>query len=197
VALYDDHNAREMKSRELRGKIQQASSGYMKALLAFKAERHQAVYPDANHTLRLTFGNVAGRSLEDTDGMAWAPFTTLRGILAKNTGQGEFNAPAAEIGEIKAGHFDGYYVPSLKSIPVNFLATLDITGGNSGSAILNDRGQIVGLVFDGTLDSVLSDWDFDPARTRAIGVDVRYMLWQMKVVDKAENLLREMGVPGA
>jgi len=79
-------------------------------------------------------------------------------------------------------------------VPVNFLSTLDITGGNSGSPVLNARGELVGLAFDGTLDAVLSDWDFNPATTRTIAVDLRYVLWQLQFVDKADALLTEMGV---
>ncbi len=75
---------------------------------------------------------------------------------------------------------------------MNYLATLDITGGNSGSAALNAKGEFVGLAFDGTLDSIISDWDFNSNNTRSIQVDLRYMLWQMQYVDKADNLLKEM-----
>ena len=77
------------------------------------------------------------------------------------------------------------------AVPVNFLATLDITGGNSGSAALNAKGELIGLAFDGTLDSIISDWDFNKANTRDIQVDLRYMLWNMKHVDKADNPLLE------
>jgi hypothetical protein len=77
---------------------------------------------------------------------------------------------------------------------VNFLTDLDSTGGNSGSATLNARGELVGLLFDGTIESVNSDWDFDPRTTRSIHVDSRYMLWVMEKVDKANNLLEEMNI---
>ena len=79
-------------------------------------------------------------------------------------------------------------------MPVNYLATLDITGGNSGSAALNAKGELIGLAFDGTLDSIISDWDFNKANTRDIQVDIRYILWNMKHVDHADNLLKEMNV---
>ncbi|MDP1007335.1 S46 family peptidase, partial [Klebsiella pneumoniae] len=85
-------------------------------------------------------------------------------------------------------------VKSLDSVPVNFLATLDTTGGNSGSPVLNKKGELVGLLFDGTLDAVISDWDFNPKKVRSICLDARYMLWQMSVVDKATRVLDEMGV---
>ncbi len=78
-------------------------------------------------------------------------------------------------------------------MPVDYLATLDITGGNSGSAALNAKGEFIGLAFDGTLDSIISDWDYNKVNTRSIQVDLRYMLWNMKHIDKADNLLKEMG----
>ncbi|MGS0755992.1 S46 family peptidase [Roseateles sp. GG27B] len=164
----------------------------MKALIAYQASLGQAVYPDANSTLRVSFGAVEGRQ-PGTDGTNWTAFTTLRGIQAKHTGEGEFNAPAEQLAAIKARKFDKYAAPELDSVPVNFLSTLDTTGGNSGSPVLNGRAELVGLLFDGTLDAVIADWDFNPKTTRSICLDARYMLWQMTVVDKAERLLKEMG----
>ncbi|MEY4931795.1 MAG: hypothetical protein RLZZ403_115 [Pseudomonadota bacterium] len=195
VALYDDDRVREDQDDELDGKLQQAYANYMRALIAWKDSRGEAVYPDANGTLRITYGKVAGRTAGNADGVAWTAFTSLRGIAAKHTGTGEFDAPDNQLAAIKAGVFGAYEDPQLRSVPVNFLSTLDITGGNSGSPVLNARGELVGLAFDGTLDAVLSDWDFNPATTRTIAVDLRYVLWQLQVVDKADALLREMGVP--
>jgi hypothetical protein len=79
-------------------------------------------------------------------------------------------------------------------LPVNFLSSVDITNGNSGSATLNARGEFVGLAFDGTLDGVVSDWAFDATINRTIHVDARFMLWTMEKVDGASRLLDEMGV---
>ncbi|MDT8998439.1 S46 family peptidase [Paucibacter sp. APW11] len=192
VALYEDDEARDARNKELGGHIQQAYAGVMKALIAFKASRGQAVYPDANGTLRVSFGKVAGRAQGTIDGTSWSAFTTLRGIPAKHTGKGDFDAPAQQLAAIKARQFDKYRAPELDSVPVNFLATLDTTGGNSGSPVLNRKAELVGLLFDGTLDAVISDWDFNPKTTRSICLDARYMLWQMKVVDKADKLLKEL-----
>jgi len=194
VALYKADMKREAEQEELAGKIQQAYASYMRAKIAFMQSQGKAVYPDANSTLRVTYGNVKGREHGNEDGNAWTAFTTLRGITAKATGEGEFNAPQNQLDAIKAKNYGPYAVDSLNSVPVNYLATLDITGGNSGSAILNSKGEFVGLAFDGTLDSIISDWDFNPANTRSIQVDLRFMLWQMQLVDKADNLLQELGV---
>ena len=192
VALYDDGMKQEAANEELGGKIQQAYASYMKAKIAFMNSKGQAVYPDANGTLRVTFGKIAGRD-EGADGTkGWTAFTTVSGVKAKATGEGEFNAPAAQLDAINAKQFGKYVDPKLKTVPVNFLATLDITGGNSGSAALNAKAELVGLAFDGTLDSIISDWDFNKAKTRDIQVDLRYMLWNMKYIDKADKLLKEM-----
>ncbi|QBE64126.1 S46 family peptidase [Pseudoduganella lutea] len=192
VALYEADMKAEAEEEELAGKLQQAYGSYMKAKIAYMKSKGQAVYPDANSTLRVTYGNIAGRA-HGADGTTWTAFTTVKGVQAKHTGTGEFDAPKAQLDAIKAKDFGKYVDPKLKSVPVNFLATLDITGGNSGSAALNAKGELVGLAFDGTLDSIISDWDFNKANTRDIQVDLRYMLWNMKHVDKADNLLKEMG----
>lgn len=194
VALYKSDMKEEAEQEELGGKTQQAYASYMRAKIAFMQSQGKAVYPDANSTLRVTFGNVKGRDHGTEDGNAWTAFTTLRGITAKATGEGEFAAPQNQLDAIKNKEYGTYAVDSLNSVPVNYLATLDITGGNSGSAVLNSKGEFVGLAFDGTLDSIISDWDFNPANTRSIQVDLRFMLWQMQVVDKADNLLKELGV---
>ncbi|KQY88588.1 S46 family peptidase [Pelomonas sp. Root1444] len=197
VALYADDERRENRDKELAGKLQKAYAGVQQALIDYHASRGEAVYPDANGTLRISFGKVQGRT-PGADGSNWTAFTTLNGIVAKHKGPdeagGEFNAPAEQLAAIKARNFGDYGVKSLNSVPVNFLSTLDTTGGNSGSPVLNKKAELVGLLFDGTLDAVISDWDFNPKMVRSICVDSRYMLWQMSTVDKTTRLLQEMGV---
>ena len=197
VALYDDDRRLEARDKELAGKLQKAYAGVQQAMIDYHASRGEAVYPDANSTLRISFGKVQGRT-PGTDGSTWSAFSTLRGIVAKHRGPdeagGEFNAPAEQLAAIKARNFGNYYVKGLDSVPVNFLSTLDTTGGNSGSPVLNKKAELVGLLFDGTLDAVISDWDFNPKMVRSICLDSRYMLWQMSTVDKTTRLLDEMGV---
>lgn len=194
VAMYDADMKREAEEDELAGNIQKTYASYMKAKIAYMNSKGRAVYPDANSTLRVTYGNVKGRDYGADGTGSWTAFTTVKGVVAKHTGEGEFNAPARQLAAIRAKDFGRWADPKLKTVPVDFLATLDITGGNSGSAALNARGELVGLAFDGTLDSIISDWDFDPRATRDIQVDVRYILWNMEKVDHADNLLKEMGV---
>jgi hypothetical protein len=153
------------------------------------------VAPDANSTLRVTYGQVLG--VDGRDGVYWKPFTTLAGIEEKHTGEGEFDAPAAQmeaIAALRGGQETPYLSPSLGDVPVDFLSTVDTTGGNSGSPTLNSRGEFVGLLFDGTYDTIASDFLFDPVRTRSIHADVRYLLWVMQEVDNATHLVEEMGI---
>jgi hypothetical protein len=168
---------------------------YMQALLA---KAGGLVAPDANSTLRVTYGQVKG--VDAKDGLFYKPHTGLAGILEKQTGEGDFNAPKHQIDTIRAflkNPKGPYLDPAIKDVPVNFLSTVDTTGGNSGSPTLNARGELVGLLFDGTYESVSSDYLFDEVKTRSIHVDTRYMLWNMAEVDGATNLIKEMTVVGA
>jgi hypothetical protein len=167
---------------------------YMEALLA---KTGGLAAPDANGTLRVTYGQVKG--VDAKDGLYYKPQTTLAGILQKNTGEGDFDAPQVQLDAIKTrfSKKTPYLDPSLGDVPVNFLSTVDTTGGNSGSPTLNAKGELVGLLFDGTYESVASDFLFDPVTTRSIHVDIRYMLWNMAEVDGASRLLEEMSIAPA
>jgi len=168
---------------------------YIRALLA---KAGGLVAPDANSTLRVTYGRVLGVTARD--GLLYLPQTTLEGILEKQTGSGDFNAPPKFLEAVSAlrhGKTTRYLDPKLNDVPVNFLSTVDTTGGNSGSATLNARGELCGLLFDGTYESVASDIVFDAVHTRGIHVDSRYFLWTMSEVDGAAHLVEEMGLGNA
>ena len=97
---------------------------------------------------------------------------------------------------IKARNYGPYADPALGGeLPINFLSDLDITNGNSGSPTLNGKGELVGLAFDGTIEGVASDVVFNPANTRTISVDARYMIWTLDLLDGGDHLLKEMGLP--
>jgi hypothetical protein len=194
AALYPLEEAIRNKGKEQSGAYYRLGPRYAAALLA---KNGGLVAPDANSTLRVTFGTVKG--VEPRDGIFYLPQTTLAGILQKATGKGEFDAPRAELKAIeamRAGKSTPYLDSTLNDVPVDFLSTVDTTGGNSGSATLNGRGELVGLLFDGTFDTVASDYVFDRKKTRSIHVDTRDMLWVMTEVDHADNLLHELGFPG-
>ncbi len=187
--LYQSNRA---ASKQNAGAYARLRPRYMKALLA---QMGGLVAPDANSTLRVTFGEVKG--VDSRDGIYFKPFTTLEGVLQKHTGSEEFNAPQKELDAIRAlrhGKATPYMDSRLGDVPVDFLSTVDTTGGNSGSPTLNSKGEFVGLLFDGTFDTIASDFLFDTALTRSIHVDVRYLLWTMSEVDGASHLIREMDV---
>lgn len=167
------------------GKMLLEEPRYMAALLAQKGGR---VAPDANGTLRLSYGVV--RRPPDGNGPA---FTRLAEVVQKHTGKEPFDAPPALLEAVKAKRFGPYFDPQLGDVPVDFLTDLQITNGNSGSATLDASGRLTGLAFDGTYESVASDWVFLPT-TRSIHVDVRYLLWTLDAVSRAEWILRELGV---
>ncbi|PKP64833.1 MAG: S46 family peptidase [Alphaproteobacteria bacterium HGW-Alphaproteobacteria-7] len=191
VATYDEAMANEAGEKARAGEMQKARSKVMEARLAYAASQGKTMFPDANGSLRFTYGKVTGKAV---DGQIWTPFTTAEGIVAKQTGRGEFDAPDKMIELIKAKDYGRYASPELGTLPVDFLSTVDITNGNSGSSTLNARGEFVGLAFDGTIEGVVSDWMYDPAINRTIHVDSRFMLWTMDKVDGAQRLLAEMGV---
>ena len=194
IALYEGDMESERAAKARSGRTQAARTGYMDAFLAYKRSAGMPVYPDANSSLRLTWGKVMGK---ERDGQIWTAFTTAEGLLAKQTGKGEFNAPQAVIDAIKAKDYGPYVAPALGTLPVDFMSNVDITNGNSGSSTLNARGEFVGLAFDGTLEGVISDWAYVAERNRTIHVDSRFMLWTMDKIDGAHRLLKEMGVTPA
>ncbi|MCE9679311.1 S46 family peptidase [Shewanella sp. AS1] len=192
VALYDTDMAEEKKSKELAGKLMKVRPEFMAAIIAYNKSLGKPVYADANSSLRVTVGNVKGYSPQD--GLVAVPFTRLEGLAAKATGETPFDAPAKQLELIKQKQYGEYYMKAIDSVPVNFLSTLDTTGGNSGSPTLNGRAELVGLLFDGVYESIIGDWGYDSQTNRSIQVDSRYMLWVMKYLDNADNLLAEMEI---
>jgi hypothetical protein len=165
---------------------------YLQGVIDYNRGRGLAIYPDANSTLRITYGHVTG--YVPRDGVAYTPFTTLEGLAAKATGAEPFDAPKAQLDAIRAKRYAGRDAAALGTVPVNFMTDTDITGGNSGSPTLNADGELVDLAFDGNLESVAGNWLFDPALKRTIHVDIRYMLWLMENIEKAPRLLEEMSI---
>ncbi len=147
-----------------------------------------ALAPDANSTLRITYGTVRRF---DGGGL---PFTKASEILGKDTGKEPFDAPPALLDAIKAQAWGAFADPVLGEVPVDFITDLDTTGGNSGSPTLNARGELVGLLFDGNIESVASDVVWNHALTRSIHVDLRYLAWVLTMIDHADELARELGL---
>jgi hypothetical protein len=162
---------------------------YIEAMMRLRpAEFH---YPDANSTLRFNYGRVEGYRPRDT--VIYAPFTTLGGVLAKNSGEPPFALDAKFVAAAQGQGRRLYSDPELGDVPVNFLTSNDSTGGNSGSPVLNADGELAGVLFDGNYESLSSDFLYQPGITRSIHVDIRYVLFVADQVDRAGVVLRELG----
>ena len=192
VALTPTLLALEDEGKAAAGAFSRYRPLYLAGVQDFRRSRGEHVYPDANGSLRITYGHVVG--YQPRDGMLALPFTTAEGMAAKATGDEPFDAPQMLLDAVHAKRYGGYADARLTGLPVNFLADLDITGGNSGSPVMNAKGELVGLVFDGTWEGVSSNWVYDGAVNRTICLDVRYLLWLMDAVYPAPRLLAEIGV---
>ncbi len=148
--------------------------------------------PDANGTLRFTYGRIEGYSPRDA---VWlTPVTTVEGLLEKDTGVHPFALPPAVKTQVAAGDFGSFASEELGGVPVNILYSTDTTGGNSGSPVFNASGEVVGLNFDRAWEATINDYAWDHSYSRSIGVDIRYVLWVTWKVGGADRLLAEMGV---
>lgn len=157
---------------------------------AVAAQAGTPIAPDANGTLRISFAHVQGYA--PRDGVRYTPFTTLAGVLEKHTGQEPFDVPLA-VRDAARTSGTRWRQNTLNDVPVNFLADGDTSGGNSGSPVIDGRGALVGINFDRVWENVAGDFGFNPAVSRNISVDIRYLLWQLDHVAHADGLLRELG----
>ncbi|MEI6539270.1 MAG: S46 family peptidase, partial [Planctomycetota bacterium] len=148
--------------------------------------------PDANGTLRFTCGRI--KSYSPTDAVIRTPISTLRGVIEKTTGVEPFITPQRVLKKYEAGEFGRFVHPRLGQVPVAILYDTDTTGGNSGSPVLNSRGQLVGVNFDRCFEATINDFAWNKDYSRSIGVDIRYVLWITGIVYEADHLLKEMGV---
>lgn len=158
-------------------------------------ERYQqrAFIPDANSTLRLTYGYIRGYS--PVDATYLNPITTVRGVLEKGLSDDPvFNYPAEIREQWAAKNFGPYSSDALGDVPVNILYDMDTTGGNSGSPIMNAHGELVGVNFDRAYDATINDFAWNQAYSRSIGVDIRYVLWIADKIDGADFLLKELAL---
>ena len=149
--------------------------------------------PDANSTLRLTYGHVRGYSPADASFMA--PYTTVKGIIEKGTtGNPDFVYPPQIKSLWDNKDFGPFAKKELNDVPVSFLYNMDTTNGNSGSPIMNAYGELVGVNFDRAYGATINDYAWNESYSRSIGVDIRYVLWVAAKIDHADFLLKEMGI---
>ena len=183
----------EQEGKQRNGELMRLRPAYMQALVRYRNSQGRAVYPDANSTLRVSYGQVS--SLSPRDGMDYRPLTTVAGIVEKNTGVDPFDAPKPLLDAIAAKDFGSTIDPTLETQTVDFMTNLDTTGGNSGSPVLDAEGKLIGLNFDSNWEAVSASWMFDPRYKRAIHVDMRYLRWLLAKVYPAPHLLKEMNLP--
>ena len=149
--------------------------------------------PDANSTLRLTFGNIKG--YQPVDATYLQPFTKVKGIIEKgNSDLPEFQYPESIKTAWLAKNFGAYAVKEMNDVPVNMLYNMDTTGGNSGSPIMNAYGELIGVNFDRAYDATINDFAWNESYSRSIGVDIRYVLWVADKIDNAQFIIKEMGI---
>ena len=181
VRVADDYQATKVQLDSLTGQ-------YTKGLRVLFPER--AFFPDANSTMRLTYGKVEGSS--PYDGMEYKPFSTTKGILQKYVpGDPDFDLPKSLVEDLRRGNW-GDYANESGELPVCFTGSNHTTGGNSGSPAIDGNGHLVGINFDRSWESTMSDILFDENRCRNIMVDIRYVLWITDIYAGARHLVDEM-----
>ena len=162
---------------------------YLKGVL--EMNKGKKMYPDANFTMRVSYGNV--KSYSPRDAVKYSHICTLSGILEKyKPGDYEYDAPVKLIELAKNKDFGQYVDVAAKDIVVSFISTNDITGGNSGSPVINANGELVGLAFDGNYEALSHKIKFDKDLNRTINLDVRYLLWVVEKLGGATNIIAEL-----
>ena len=188
VELYYQLYAPVMAANE---KFEEGHRLYIAGLMKMRPEKAWA--SDANFTIRLTYGNVLPYS--PADGIIYQHYTTLEGVMAKEDPSNpvEFTVPA-RLKELYRAKDYGRYADKNGELPVAFLVNCDITGGNSGSPVMNDKGQLIGLAFDGNWEAMSGDVAFEPELQRTIAVDIRYVLFVVEKFANAGWLLDELTI---
>jgi len=180
----------QLMAMETEEPLAKARKLYTEGLLEWK--KGEPSYPDANFTMRLTYGTVGGYSPKDA--VTYRHYTTLDGVMEKEDPDNwEFVVPA-KLKELWKNEDFGQYAMANGKMPVAFLSNNDITGGNSGSPIMNANGELIGLAFDGNWESMSSDVMFEPDLQRCINVDIRYVLFIVEKFGGAKWLIDEMDI---
>lgn len=190
TAVFESYRELSAKNAEFAQVMNPLHKTYLKGLM--EKANGAPVYPDANFTMRLTYGNV--KSYQPKDGVTFNYYTTLKGVMEKeDPNNSEFIVPA-RLKELYEAKDYGRYAMENGEMPVAFLTTNDITGGNSGSGILNADGELIGLAFDGNWESLSGDINFDDNLQRCINVDIRYVLFVIEKLGNCKRLIDEMTI---
>jgi len=189
IALKPEIDELEERDKEFSGAQSRLAPKLIAAYAKWKREK---IYPDANGTMRFNHGSVKGFSPRDATRYDY--LTSLSGVMEKETGKDPFIVPAELKWVYQRKDFGDYVDPVTGEVPVNFLSTNDGTGGNSGSPMINGKGELVGLDFDGNYESVSDDYLYNPVLSRSIAVDIRYVLFLIDRVYHLDGLLQELTV---
>ena len=197
IAVVDENAPLAKKQTQILNTIAKVRPQYVAAIQEFRQSTNRGLpyYPDANFTLRFTYGDVRG--YKPRDAITYDYQTSLAGVIAKDTGEEPFNVPEKLKELFSKKDFNGYADPRLNDVPVDFLTTNDITGGNSGSPMMNGRGEIIGLAFDGNYEGLVCDYAYDISSNRTIAVDIRYVLFLTEKFGGAGYLFNEMQIKRA
>jgi hypothetical protein len=187
--LYSQAEAYRKRSKRNQAAVEELRKRYIDALYAWKGSN---LYPDANRTLRFSCGPVEGYSPRDA--VYYTPFTTLKGMLAKDTGKRPFDVPEGLKTLYAEKDFGRWLHPDLKDVSIAFTHKVDSTGGNSGSPVMNTKGELVGILFDGNYEAMTADWQYEEAITRSISVDIRLVMFVTEKLANAHHILKEMGL---
>src|SRR5215475_5384327 len=197
IAVVDENAPLSKKETQILSSITTVRPRYVAAMQEFRRATNRGLpyYPDANFTLRFTYGDIRG--YKPRNAVTYDYQTSLAGVIAKDTGEEPFDAPEKLKELFSKKDFNGYADPRLNDVPVDFLATTDITGGNSGSPMMNGRGEIIGLAFDGNYEGLGGDYAYDISSNRTIAVDIRYVLFLTEKFGGASYLFNEMQIKRA
>ena len=164
---------------------------YLKGIMEMDPVKAKMMYPDATFTMRVSYGNV--KSYNPRDAVHYDYVTTSKGLLEKyKAGDYEFDLPAKQIEMLKNKDFGQYMDPTRKELVIGFITTNDITGGNSGSPVINNKGELIGLAFDGNYEALSHKLAFDKDLNRTICVDIRYVLWCIDKLGGGSNIIKEL-----